>query len=96
MDVNKTSVDDFYTGSGSVSGTSAPIIAPAYAHEAYKGVMVRAAVTNSAPIFVGPSTVSAATGYRLTPGEELLVPVNDPSKVYVVGTPGDGFSWLAV
>jgi len=96
VDVNKTAVDDFYTGTGEVSGTPAPIIAPAFSHEALNGVMLRASVTNTDPIYVGPSTTSAATGYRLTPGEELLVPVNDPSKVYVVGTPGDGFSWLAV
>jgi hypothetical protein len=96
LDITRTAVDDFYTGGGEVSDTPARIVEPKRAPEVYKGVMVRARHTNNGPVYLGPATLRAGGGYKLMPGEEVLVPVSDPSKVYVVGTPGDGVSWLAV
>lgn len=96
MDVTRETVDDFYVGNGEVTSTPGPIVAPGFAHEAYKGVRVRAACDNADPMYVGSLTLQADTGYRLLPGEEVSVPVNNPSKIYVVGTPGDKYSWLAV
>ena len=64
-----------------------PIVAAGYAKKAYKGVCVRAATANTVVIYVGAQHVSVNDGYPLPAGEELDIPIEDPSKVYVVATP---------
>jgi len=91
--ITKSSVIDFFTGSGIATATAAPIVAPESAPQTvYKGVRLRAVDA----IYVGPRGVTAATGYELPAGSELFLPVNDLSKVYVVSSSGGGaYSWIA-
>lgn len=49
------------------------------------GITVKAMPTNTAKIYVGASGVTTATGYPLSAGESVFVPVDDVSKVYAIG-----------
>ena len=93
MDVVKTSIDEFTTGSGTADATPKPIVAAGYATQAYKGVTVRA---TAGALYVGSRGVTAENGFPLEAGsgEELFIPVNDPGKVYVVGN--GSYSWVAI
>lgn len=93
MNLTQTTVDNFQAGHGTATATAQPIVAASYARKAYKGVTIRC-LTGTGTVFVGPSTVTTQNGYELPAGKELLVPVEDPSKVFVVGS-GD-YSWLSV
>jgi hypothetical protein len=58
---------------------------------ATRGVQLKAAATNTGTLYVGNSDVTAGTveatdGFPLTAGEALFVPVDDPSKVYLIGS----------
>jgi hypothetical protein len=87
MDIHQESASEFVVGHGGADVVSKPIVASGYARKAYKGVHVRAAVANTIVIYVGPQGVSDATGYPLPAGEEITIPVDNPSKVHVVATP---------
>lgn len=58
------------------------------------GVRVKAKIGNSAPIYVGPSGVSTSTGYELNPSDDVLVQVNNLNAAFIVGTSGDGVSFV--
>ena len=88
MIITQESVTDFVVGHGGADAASKPIVAAGYVKKAYKGVRVRAATANTLTIYVGPRGVSTSTGYPLPAGEELAIPIEDPSKVYIVATPG--------
>ncbi len=87
MNITQESVTDFVVGSGGASAAGDAIIAPGYIRKAYKGVRVRAATANTLVIYVGPAGVTTSTGYPLPAGEELSIPIEDPSKVCVAATP---------
>ena len=67
-----------------------------------RGVKVKADAGNSTNfIFVGLSGVTAGTsapttdGYKLAAGEETELAIDDPSKIYVIGsTTGLAVSWI--
>lgn len=48
------------------------------------GMRVRALSTNGASIFIGLTGVSTTTGYELPAGQEVLIPVNVPSLLYII------------
>lgn len=54
----------------------------------YNGVSIKALAANGNPVYVGDSTVTTATGYQLSAGNEHLFRVDDPSTLYVIGTDG--------
>jgi hypothetical protein len=87
MDLHQDTVDTFHTGHGSVDVTPKAVVAENMAHKAYKFMRVRAASTNDVGLYVGPYTVTVDTGFLLTAGAEVDVPVEDPSKVWVAATP---------
>lgn len=87
MDIVQESVSEFVVGHGGADIVSKPIVAAGYARKAYKGVRIRAATANTTVIYVGPQGVSESNGYPLPGGEEVVIPVDNPSKVYVVSTP---------
>ena len=93
MDVYKETIFEFHAGQMSVGTT--PAVLP---HQrAYKGVRVKADASNTGVIYVGPSTVSASTGYPLAKGEEVLIAVEDPALVSVVADAGgQKIAWLSV
>lgn len=58
------------------------------------GAVIKAALTNVAPIFVGPAGVNttntgAGTGYPLTPGEAIGIAAANLSSIFINGTAGD-------
>ena len=87
--VSKESVSDFFVGHGSADSVRRPIVDPSLATPVYKGVRVRAVKSNTDALYVGPASVTAspAGGYPLAAGDELSLPIEDPSKVWVVGAP---------
>jgi hypothetical protein len=92
MDLHQDTVDEFYTGHGGADAVARPIVASNMARKAYKYVRVRATDGNTIGIYVGPSTVSTSTGYLLYETNEVEVPIEDPSDVYVVATPAGNSS----
>ncbi len=77
----------FVVGNGGADAVAKPIVAAGYANKAYKGVRVRAATANTIVIYVGPRNLTIAHGYPLPAGEELSIPIENPSNIYVVATP---------
>ena len=62
-----------------------------------KGVRVKAKSGNTGNIYVGGSNVSNSNGYILAAGEEVAIPIDDLSKVYIdADNSGEGVSYLAV
>jgi hypothetical protein len=66
---------------------------------------VKAPLTNVNPVFMGPASVTLASGYQLDPGDvfeyERRNQIGGPSyemtpgDIFVVGTAGDKVTWLA-
>lgn len=62
-----------------------------------KYVLVKANAANTGDVYVGRAGVSASNGYPLDAGEEVKIPIDDPSKIYVIGSADNqGVKWLAV
>ena len=89
MNITQSTVDTFRVGHGTATETAQPIVATT--RKTYKGISIRC---TSGTVYIGPSNVTTANGYELPAGTELLVPVENPASVFVVGS-GD-YSWLAV
>ncbi len=89
------------TGQVALSGTAQAVASPVQA----TAFTIKASATNGSNAFLGPASVSASTGYVLSPGESLSY--EDSGRVglpayqlrlsdfYVVGSAGDVVSWLA-
>jgi len=86
MNIIQESVDKFIVGHDGADAAAQPIMVSGRVRKAYKGVRVRAATANTVVIYLGPHGVTTDSGYPLPAGEELLIPIEDPSKVYVVAT----------
>lgn len=72
MDIETTSTPEFRAGTLEV-GTD--VVALDTSRQLYKGVTLKSASHNSAAILVGE--------FRLYPGDEIEIPIDDPSKVFV-------------
>ncbi len=66
-----------------------------------RGVSVKADAGNSGFVFVGGSAVTAGIsapttdGYKLAGGEECFIEIDDPSRIFVIGsTTGQAVSWI--
>ena len=85
-------VPDFVTGRKSSIGTSAVQLTTATTHNS-RGVQIVANSTNTAVVYVGISTVTAdaadgTDGFPLAAGESIVIPVIDPSTVYLIASTG--------
>jgi len=92
----------FKTGAKTSIGTSAVQLTTT-SNKAKKGVLVKAESSNGTGlVYVGDSTVTAGTpdstsGFELAASEWVLVEVEDPSLIYVIGsTTGLGVTWIIV
>jgi len=47
---------------------------------------VKADNDNTAPIYVGDSTVTTTTGYRLEPAEAVTIYIDNANKIYCIST----------
>ena len=81
MNITQESVTDFVVGHGGADAAGRPIVAAGYVKKAYKGVRVRAATANTIVDLRGATEASVrVTGYPLPAGEELDIPIEDPSE----------------
>jgi hypothetical protein len=64
----------------------------------YTGVRLKADADNTDVIYVGfHSSVLSTTGWALAAGDELPVPVDDPTKLWVIaGAASQTLYWLAM
>ena len=58
-------------------------------------LLVKALSTNSGITYVGPSGVSATTGYALQAGDSVELDVDNVNKLYAIGTASDKLTWMA-
>lgn len=79
----ETSISEFVTGHGTADGVPRPIAGP---RKLYKGVRIRANPTNTDDLYVGPPTLNQGSGFFVAPGSDLLVEVDDLSKVYLLAS----------
>ena len=84
-------VPNFATGRKSSIGTSAVQITTS--QHVSRGVQIIADSTNSVKVYVGISTVTADSadgtdGFPLAAGESVVIPVIDPSTVYLIASTG--------
>jgi hypothetical protein len=83
-------VHSFDHGRNGAVGTSAVRLTTASLHAA-RGVQLKAATTNTGTLYVGNSDVTAGTaeatdGFPLGPGDALFLPIDDPSKVFLIAS----------
>jgi hypothetical protein len=91
-------LEEFQAGQGTVGATSQPLAAVGETHSVQRYVIVKADLGNSNDVFVGPSIVTAGSGFRLDAGEVTPpIAIDELSKVYVIGgAASQGYSWLAI
>lgn len=89
-DIEKNITGTFVHGRKSSIGASA-LQLTSTSSRVSKGVVVKAAVGNSGKVYVGLSNVTADSadatdGFELAAGESIAMEIDDPSKVYVIGS----------
>ncbi len=87
MDIQKIAVEEFKAGHG-----FAPQFVPAQISEtpvrAIRGIKIKADFLNFAPIYIGHDksvSVSNNIGYRLDPGESVVIEIDSLDKIWVIG-----------
>jgi hypothetical protein len=96
MIIEKESHPEFHVGVNSDIDTTAEKLTD-LSVTVRKYVYVKADAGNAGVVYVGKAGVSASNGYPLAAGEDVKIPVDDPSKIYVIGSQADqGVKWLAV
>ncbi len=85
-------VPSFATGRKSSIGTTAAQLTTTHVH-AKRGVQIVADSGNSVAVYIGISTVTtdaadATDGFPLAAGESVVVPVIDPTTIYVRAASG--------
>lgn len=88
--IGKESKYDFDHGSKASIGATALQLTTSTA-VADKGVLIKASAANGGIVYVGKSDVTAGgteatNGYPLAAGEEVVIPCDTPSKIYVIGS----------
>ena len=59
------------------------------------GVTVKAMSTNTGLVYLGINTVSSTTGFELSAGEQVFIPVNNLDVVYLdVAVTGEGVTYI--
>jgi len=98
VNIGREAVAAFQAGQGTVGVAAQKLSALDAVPPVMKYVIVKADATNTNNVFVGPSGVTATTGFRLDAGEVTPpIHVDDVSKVSVIGdAASQGYSWLAV
>ena len=104
MDIVKESVSDLFFGHTS-AGTTANKIVP-QRFPVQKGILLRAPgagdpVPNTRPVWIGGCGVtadsSATGGVPLCPGESMLIPLEDPTKLQAISTAANqDLAWMVV
>jgi methylaspartate ammonia-lyase len=62
-----------------------------------QGVNIKAHAGNTGFVYVGDAAVSSTNGFQLDNGEEVFLAIDDPSKIYVIGSADNqDVSWIGV
>ncbi len=88
--IGDETVNSFDHGRASSVGTTAAALTSNSTHAA-KGVQLKAAAANTAVVYVGNSDVTADSadatdGFPLQSSDSLFLPINDPSKIFVIAS----------
>lgn len=87
-------------GATATGSTAAPVVAvasPPPNTRARSGLYVCAPTANSAPIYVGSSTVTAANGMEIPAGSDWKwIPCDKPSDVYVISAAAQSIRWMYI
>ena len=96
--IGREATNAFQAGQGTVGVTAQKLAVADAVPSVLKYVIVKADATNTDNVFVGPSGVTATTGFRLDAGETTPpIYIDEVSKVSVIGgAASQGYSWLAV
>jgi hypothetical protein len=97
--------DELRNGHKAVGVTAVQLTPQSF--QAEKGILIRAPGTddptpNTVPVWIAQTdTVTADStgsgGYPLAPGESLSLPVNDPSKIYIISSAADQtIAWMGI
>lgn len=96
MIIEKDSHPEFYAGANAdIDQVAEQLTTSSFAVRKY--VYIKANAGNTGDVYVGLAGVSASNGYPLDAGEEVKIPVDDPSKIWVIGSADNqGVKWIAV
>ncbi len=97
-------------GHTAVGQTAVPLVATDFAQffgvATYRGILVRAAGAgedspNSDIVYVGAAGVTAdnsvSGGFPLLPGASLILPVDNPNKIYAISPSGtQDLAWICI
>lgn len=88
--------NEFKTGVVTIGVTAAKLLNSG--HRAYSYVLLEADAANGNDVYVGhDGSVSASNGWRLDAGQNVMIPINDPSKIWIIGGAADQkVKWLLV
>jgi hypothetical protein len=65
VNIEQMSVSEFDAGQGTTTpATVTPLVAAGFGRKSYKSVRVRALATNTGSILIGPTSLSASSGYN--------------------------------
>lgn len=94
--ISKRTWSKFYTNHSTVgAGANQQLTAQPY--DLKYGVYVRALSTNGNTVYVGDSNVSASNGFPLAAGEDIWIPCEDATTVYVIGgAAAQGYAFLII
>lgn len=74
-----------------------------FSRPSYKGVQLKADPDNTGLVYIGSTpgvtadSAVATDGFPLEAGDPLFLPIDDPSKIYVIGTDADqGIFWIMI
>lgn len=96
MDLDQSSLDSqsLMTGNGVCTDSPVPLIDASFVRIALRGVTVHSRSTNTNPMYISNGSTS---GYELLPGEDVMIPIDSPAKVFVYDN-GDNceFDWFSI
>lgn len=98
MDLHKETVPFGRHGHTASSSTRAKLVADD-SYKPLKGVLLRAPAGNTAAVYIGDYRVTADTdpgtgGLALEAGQTLLLPIDNPSALYVVSALAQDVGWI--
>jgi len=95
VSIARESSDHFTTGHGVAGAAKSQVATAEMLVDKY--VEIKADLANTNNVYVGIANVTTVIGYCLDAGELIRIPIDDLSKVWVIGgAAAQGYSWLAV
>jgi len=94
MDIQKESVEEFFSGHDTVGTASQPA---GIERRCVKGVWIKADLGNGDNVYVGHAESTGANGIELDAGEDVFIPIDSLDKVWVYGgASSQGYSYVAI